>query len=493
MRTYQHFINNKWHQFDGAGFIERTNPATGEIVARFATGTAADLDMAVAAARTAFDAGPWPQMTAQQRASILFKLADLLEINFNKIVDIEIEEVGKPRRFTEGDVHGAIAFTRHAAGMAAQCHGEAFSNMGPDRTGLVLRQPVGVAGIIVPWNFPIEIFAKKVPFALASGCCVVVKPSEMTSGSALEYAKLAAEAGMPEGVINVVTGKGSIVGEALTLHPGVNMVSFTGSTPVGQKILRNSAETTKRVTLELGGKSANIVFDDADFDSAIEGTLKGIFAFQGQCCVAGARLLVQENIADRFVARLVERTAQLKIGDPRDAATDIGSMISADHCQKVIGYIERAKSSDGNLVAGGMAVPPSNVLTENFVVPTIFDHVQPQSELFKDEVFGPVLSVTRFKDANDAIALANSTPYGLANAVWTSKLETAMTVSRRLESGIVWVNTMLDGAPQLPFGGIKASGFGRELGNAGFEDFTELKTILLSTTPYVSAFSDGKA
>ena len=488
MRSYPLFIDGDWRASVSGNSLERTNPATGEIVALFADGEAGDVDAAVIAARKAFDAGPWPRMTAQERAAILFRLADLIDENLERLTRIEIAEVGKPRRFVEADVRTAAVFFRHAASMAAQFHGEAYNNLQPEKTGLVLRQPVGVAGLILPWNFPIEIFAKKAPFALASGCTIVVKPSELTSGSVLEVARLAQEAGLPPGVLNVVTGTGPKVGEALVLHPDVNMIGFTGSTAVGQRIIRLSADTVKRTSLELGGKSANIVFEDADMESAVEGALKAIFAFQGQCCVAGSRLLLHEAIADHFISSLLARVPELRVGNPDDAATDIGAMISAAHLEKVMGYIDRARAGGGQLIAGGERLSPGAGMTDNFIAPTIFAAVEPASELFADEIFGPVLGITRFSDADQAIALANRTKYGLANTVWTSSLETAMTAIRRLDSGVVWINTTLDGAPQLPFGGIKASGFGRELGNAGFEDYTELKTAIISTAPFPSAF-----
>lgn len=488
MRAYQHFIDNEWNPGTSDTFIERSNPATGQIVSRFAGGATADVDRAVRAARTAFDQGPWPQMTAHERAAILFRIADLIEENLEALTQIEVAEVGKPRRFVEGDVKAAAVLFRHAASLASQLHGEIYTNLIPEKTGMVIRRPIGVVGLIIPWNFPIEILAKKAPYAMASGCTVVVKPSELTSGSALELARLAQEAGLPRGVLNVVTGYGADAGEALVKHPDVNMISFTGSTAVGQCIVRLSADTLKKTTMELGGKAANIVFEDADLESAVEGALMAIFAFQGQCCVAGSRLLLHEAIADRFISDLIARIPELRIGDPADSETDIGAMISAAHLEKVMGYVERARSQGGRLVAGGERLSPAKGMTSNFIAPTVFDAMKPESELFTDEVFGPVLGITRFTNQDEAIALANRTKYGLANTVWTTCLETAMATIRRLDSGIVWVNTTLDGAPQLPFGGIKASGFGRELGNAGFEDFTELKTALVSTAPFASAF-----
>ena len=488
MREYGHFIGNDWRESLGAQTITRLNPATGKLVAKFAQGGRAEVELAVAAARSSFETGPWVRMTAQERASVLFRLADLIEENKALLTEIEISEVGKPRRFVENDISSAATFTRHAASLAAQLHGEAYSNLAPQKTGLVFREPVGVVGVIVPWNFPIEIFAKKVPFALASGCSVVVKPSELTSGSALEVARLAGEAGVPPGVLNIVTGFGADAGEALAQSAGVDMVSFTGSTIVARRILQNSAQAIKRVTLELGGKSANMVFEDADIENAIEGTLFAIFAFQGQCCVAGSRLLLEETIADTFLDRLLLRVADLRVGDPSTSSTDLGALISAEHTEKVMGFVGRARESGGNLIAGGDRMSPAQGLTDNFVVPTIFDRVSPDSELFTREVFGPVLSVTRFSSRDEAIALANQTAYGLANTLWTRSLETAMAVSRAVKSGLVWINTTLDGAPQLPFGGVKASGFGRELGNAGLEDFTDLKTVLLSTAAFKGPF-----
>ncbi|WP_217052260.1 aldehyde dehydrogenase family protein [Klebsiella variicola] len=488
MREYSHFIDNNWREGATGKHVERSNPATDKTVSRFAQGGEHDIDVAVKAARNAFDNGPWPRMSAQERASVLYRLADLIEANAERLIDIEIAEVGKARRFVEGDIFGAAALTRHAASMAAQAHGEAYTNLPDGKTGLVLKQPVGVIGVIIPWNFPIEIFAKKVPFALATGCTVVVKPSEFTSGSVLEVAKLAIEAGLPAGVLNIVTGEGPEAGSALTTHPGVNGISFTGSTAVGQQIIRASADSVKRLSLELGGKSANIICSDADLDNALEGTLKSIFAFAGQCCVAGSRLMLQEDIADEFLRNLVARASALRVGDPASADTDLGSMISPQHTGRVMGFIERARQSGKTLLTGGETVNPGTGLSGNFVVPTIFSDVNAGDELFTDEVFGPVLSVTRFRTPDEAIELANRTRYGLANTIWTSKLETAMTASRRLESGIVWVNTTLDGAPQLPFGGIKASGYGRELGNAGFDDFTEHKTVILSSAASGAVF-----
>ena len=367
--------------------------------------------------------------------------------------------------------------TRFAAGMAMRSHGESFANLGANRTGLVLREPVGVVGLIIPWNFPAEIFGKKVPYALAAGCTCVVKPSEFTSGSAVELARLAVEAGVPPGVLNVVTGYGDPVGETLTRSPNVDFVSFTGSTAVGRKIVATSADAIKPVSLELGGKNANIVFADADIDAAVDGVMFGIFLNSGQCCVSGSRLLVQDSVADRFMEKLVARSVLLKVGDPEDDDTDIGSMIHSGHFDKVMGYVEGAKSQGATLLTGGAKPGAAGY----FIAPTIFDHVAPTMSIFREEVFGPVLSATRFETAAQAIALANQSSYGLANSVWSADADTLLTVSRQLRSGLVWANTTLEVAPQLPFGGVKSSGYGRETGEEGFNAFTVLKTLVINS------------
>ncbi|EEA03443.1 Aldehyde Dehydrogenase [Burkholderia sp. H160] len=477
-RSYGHFIANQFTNTDSAKFIERVSPVNGETVARFAEGTATEIDAAVVAARQAFDKGPWPQMDAGARAAILRKWSAKIAENREALARIEVEEVGKPIRYARADMDTVCALIDYAAGLGMQSHGLAYSSIGPNRTGVVLREPVGVAGIIVPWNFPAETFAKKVPFALAAGCACVVKPSEFTSGTALELARLGAEVGIPAGVINVVTGYGHAVGSALSGHNGVDIVSFTGSTRVGKQIIASAGEHTARAAVELGGKGATIVFDDADLSDAVRGALTSISFNQGECCVAGSRLLVHSSIADKFLGQLVEAMAGLRIGDPFDEATDVGSMIHGDHFRSVIGHIETAQKEGAAVLCGGVPGTREEGLR---IAPTVLDGVSPSMSVFRQEVFGPVLAVTRFDSVEEAIALANDTEYGLANSVWSKNIDTVMTVAKALRSGIVWANTALDGALQLPFGGNGKSGFGRELGEAGLEEFTSLKSILIHT------------
>ena len=476
VREYLHLIDGADVSATSGNWIFRESPATGSLVSRFANGTNEDCKKAIRAARKAFDEGSWPRMTGQERSLCLNRLADSVEMHKERLARIESEEVGKPIRFARGDIEGAIGLMRYAAGLAWQLHGESVTNLGPNKTALVVREPIGVVAAIIPWNFPALIFAQKVPFALAAGCTTVVKPSEMTSGTALEIARLAIGVGIPGGVINVITGYGDPVGEALSLSPDVDMICFTGSTRVGRRIVTNSAETVKKVSLELGGKGANIVFPDADLDDALDGTMMGIFFNQGEVCCSGTRLFVHEEVADAFLCRLLERTKRLKVGDPLEEDTDLGAMISSDHYSRVMQYINKGVQEGAQLVIGG-AKPEKN--DGYFVSPTIFDRVSPEMTIYRDEIFGPVLSVVRFRSFEEVIDLANDTTYGLSNAIWTKNIDTALSISRRLKSGTVWVNTILDTAPQLPFGGYKASGFGREMGNAGFEEFTQLKTVLV--------------
>ena len=474
-RIYGNFINNA--SPEATSWIERLSPSSGHLVARFAEGQADDVDRAVQAARAAFDMGPWPHMDAAGRASVLQRVAALVSDNLERLARIEVEEVGKPIRFARQDVATVVALFNYAAGLAMQLHGLAYSSIGANRTGIVLREPVGVVGLIIPWNFPVETLAKKLPFALAAGCTCVVKPSELTSGTALELASLAMEAGMPPGVMNVVTGYGHIAGTALSAHPGVDMLSFTGSTRVGRQVIARAGEHLARSSVELGGKGATLVFQDADLEAAADGALASVFFNQGECCVAGSRLLVQREIADSFLAKLVGKAKALRVGDPFLETTDLGAMIHRQHLDRVLGYVDAARREGATQLCGDV-MPKGESL---FMKPVVFDHVEPSMPIFSEEIFGPVLSATRFDSPQEALALANQTDYALANSVWTSNIDTAMVFTKRLRSGIVWINTALDGALQLPFGGNQSSGFGRELGEAGIEEFTTLKSVLIQT------------
>jgi acyl-CoA reductase-like NAD-dependent aldehyde dehydrogenase len=487
-RRCRHFIGGAW--VDPEATIERHAPGTGELVTVVGAGTVREVEAAVTAARAAFDSGRWSAAPAPARAAVLMKAADLIAANAAKLARLDAEEVGKPLKLAEADVAGAAELTRYAASLAYQTHGLTYTNYGRDFTGLVLREPAGVAGLIVPWNFPALILCQKLPFALAAGCAVVVKPSELTSSSALEIARLLAEAGLPDGVLNVVTGDGR-AGQALAESRGVDVLSFTGSTLTGGKVLEAAKTNMKKVSLELGGKAATLVFADADLAAAADGVTFGAFFNNGECCVSQSRLLVQDSVAEQFLDEVSARTKQVRLGQPLDPATDVGAVIHEAHLNSVLGHIGRGQSAGAEVLVGGSRATGGELEGGLFVEPTILTGVTAQMDAFTTEIFGPVLTVTTFHDLDDAVALANAVDYGLANTIWSRDVDTAIGASRSLRSGTVYVNTTIDAPPVMPFGGYKASGFGREMGQAGFEEFTELKSVNIRTGSRAGAFPLG--
>ena len=486
VREYGHYIAGAWVQSEDK--IERLSPSTGELTASFAAGTAADVDRAVHAARTAFDSGEWSLLPGAERGRMLTAVAERIREESERLARIEVAEAGKTIRTARGDVLGAAAHFENAAGLAWQLRGESYDNLGPDLTAVNLREPVGVTGLIVPWNFPALILAQKLPYALAAGCATVIKPAETTSGSACEIVALCHEAGIPAGVVNLVTGYGPVAGQALTEHLEVDYVSFTGSTASGRRVVAASAGNLKRLSLELGGKAATIVFADADLEDALDAALFAITFNQGECCVSGTRLIIEDTVADDFLAELVRRAALLKVGDPFDESTDIGALIHPQHLELVLSFVRQGVEDGASLLTGGNRIVSDGCGAGQFVEPTIFDHVSPEARIFQQEIFGPVLSTTRFNTPEEAIALANNSVYGLANSVWTKNIDTAHLVSRGLRSGTVWVNTAIDGAPQLPLGGYKQSGYGREAGLLGMEEFTNVKSIQTRTGKRTPAY-----
>lgn len=480
VRRYGNWIDGDWAGAGGNRPIERRSPAHGELLATFADSALAEVDAAVAAARRAFrKSETWSDLAGGERAHLINKWLDLIAAESERLAVMEAEETGKPIRFARGEVAWSIELGRYAAALAWQIPGEALSHLGAPNFGLITRAPRGVVGMIVPWNFPLVTLFQKLPFALAAGCTCVIKPSELTSGTALEVAALAAKAGLPPGVINVVTGTGAQVGEALVDHPDVQMVSFTGSTAVGRKIAQRCGEQLKRVGLELGGKAANVVFADADIDAALDGALLGYVLNQGEECVQGSRLIVEERIADEFVARLAARSGAVRVGMPLDESTDMGALIHEQHMNKVLGYIETGKREGARLACGGHRITAHGLEQGCFVAPTIFAQVRPEMTLFREEIFGPVLSVTSFRTMDEAIALANDTRYGLGNGLWTKDVDKALLVSKKLRSGTVYVNTYLETAVQLPFGGVGQSGLGRENGMEGLLEFMDVKSTFV--------------
>ncbi|MBB3396200.1 aldehyde dehydrogenase family protein [Rhizobium sp. BK060] len=478
VRDYGNWIEGAWLR--GASSVERRSPANGELLARFADSGEKEVDLAVQAARRAFDdRSVWSALPGSERGKAIGRWIDLLVRDTEKLARMEAEEVGKPVRFGRGETEWSIELARYAAALAWQIPSDLVNHAGDANLGLIVREPRGVIGMITPWNFPLVTLFQKLPYALAAGCTVVIKPSELTSSTTLEIAALAKEAGIPDGVINVVTGSGKTVGEALTGHRGVDMISFTGSTAVGKRIAARAAEQMKRVGLELGGKAANVVFADADIDAALDGVLFGYILNQGEECVQGTRLLIEESIAGEFVSKLVERSKRIRIGLPEDPEADLGALIHEQHMEKVLDYIQSGLDEGARLELGGNRLTDAPFGRGYYVAPTIFSNVTPGMKIFREEIFGPVLAVTTFKTVSEAIVLANDTNYGLGNGLWTKDIDKAIQVSRELKSGTVSVNTFLETSVQMPFGGYKESGVGRENGLDGLLEYTEVKSIFI--------------
>ena len=471
-------IGGQW--VESAKTFDTINPATGEVITQIAAAGAAEVDAAVKAARQAFDAtgkGAWRSMSASERGKLLWKLADLLEKNIDEISELETIDNGKPIFESKYvDMPMVIDVFRYYAGWATKIHGETVNALANAFT-YTLREPVGVVGAIVAWNFPLLLTSWKLGPALACGNCVVLKPAEQTPLTALRLGELAMEAGFPAGVLNIVTG-GPDTGKALVAHPGVDKIAFTGSTSVGKEIMRSSADTLKRVTLELGGKSPNIVFSDSPMDAAVKGAVNGIFYGKGEVCSAGSRLFVEKKVEDEFMTKLAEYAKKMKPGDPMDPKTRLGAIVSEQQMNTVLRYIEQGKKEGAQLVAGGnrASVDGSKGF---FIEPTVFGGVKNEMTIAQEEIFGPVLATLTFEDVDEVAALANANPYGLAAAIWTNDIKRAHALSRRLKAGTVWINTygLMDAS--LPFGGFKQSGFGRELGAAALESYTEVKSVWL--------------
>ena len=474
VRVNRHWIGGVWRE--SAASFERVSPSHGVVVSRSALGGAAEVDAAVAAARAAF-AG-WSRASGKTRAAVLLKVADLIEARAEPMARIETLETGKPIAQARGEVTGAADLWRYAASLARTLHGDSHNSLGSDMLGVVLKEPIGVVSVICPWNFPFWILSQKLPFALAAGCACVVKPSEMTPSTAVMLADILEEAGLPAGVVNIVLGYGQPVGALMAAHDGVDMVTFTGSTAVGKSIAAAASGTLKKVALELGGKNPQVIFPDADMDSAADAVTFGTYFNAGECCNSGSRIIVHEDIAADFTARVVALSRRVAFGDPLNEATQVGAIVSTAHQGKIDGYVKAAVAAGARVVLGGGPMVVAGLPGE-FYQPTVVTGVTPDMAIAREEVFGPVLAVLTFRTLDEAVALANDASYGLSAGVWSENVHTCLEFARRVQAGTIWTNTWMDGFPEMTFGGMKQSGSGREIGRFGLDEFMEIKTVAM--------------
>jgi len=472
----QLFIGGRWQDAASGKWFPTINPATEEVIARIAEGDAADIDLAVQAARRAFESKSWAGMSQRDRGKLIWRIGDLIMKYADELAQLETADNGKPIfESRQIDIPMAADCFQYYAGWATKIEGETIPVPG-DYLNYTLREPVGVVGAITPWNFPLLLVSWKLAPALACGNTVVLKPAEETPLTALRLAEICQEAGLPDGVFNVVTGFGETAGAALVRHPEVDRIAFTGSTAVGKEIMKSAAATLKKVSLELGGKSPNIVFADSDLEAAAKGAINGIFYGKGEVCAAGSRLFVEASVHDALLEKVVERTKRIAPGDPMNPKTRLGALVSKTQLEKVIGYIESGKAEGAvPAVEGGRADLGSG--KGYFVKPSVFDRVDPRMRIAQEEIFGPVLATLSFESVDELIEKANGTIYGLAAAVWTRDIGKAHRIARSLKAGTVWINTynVLDTAS--PFGGYKMSGFGRELGKHALELYTQVKSV----------------
>ncbi|MBT3881228.1 MAG: aldehyde dehydrogenase family protein [Candidatus Scalindua sp.] len=470
------FINGRWVDSVSGKTFDTLNPATEEVITSIAEGDKADIDLAVTAAREAFENGPWKKIDARDRGRILLEIANLIEKNKDELALLDTMDNGKPiNETTNADIPLVIDCFMYYAGWADKIHGETIPVRG-DFFNYTLREPVGVVGQIIPWNFPLLMAAWKIAPALACGNTVVLKPAEQTPLTALRLGEICQEAGLPDGVLNIVTGYGPTAGAALAEHMDVDKIAFTGGSATGRIIMQAASKNLKRISLELGGKSPNIVFADSDIDSAVAGAMTGIFFNQGEVCCAGSRLFLEKSIHEEFVDKLSNKAANMRVGNPEDAGTQMGAQVSKEQFDKILGYIDTGKQEGAKLVTGGERCGEKGY----FIRPTIFDAVDNNMKIAREEIFGPVVSAITFDDVSEVVRQGNLSIYGLAAAVWTRDIKKAHRLARDLKAGTIWINTYNALDTASPFGGFKQSGFGRELGVHALELYTQVKSVWIN-------------
>jgi len=474
VRTFGFYIDGTWRETQDRQTLLRSSPGYGLDVSRITLCTRADLDAAVAAARAAFKARAWSGISGTERATVLLRVARAIRARAEELAFWETLETGKPISQSRAEIQDAAGHFEYCAGQAQSLAGETFNNHGDAMFGLVTREPVGVVGLINPWNFPFIVLAERLPYILASGNSVVVKPSEMTSATTLLCADLLKESGLPDGVYNVVTGTGPEVGQAIAEHRDIDMVSFTGSTRTGEAVLKASAANFKKTSLELGGKNPQIVFADADLEDAADGVAFGLCFNAGQCCVSGSRLIVEASVAEAFQALLIDKLTKVQMGDCLAPDTQLGAIVSEQHCDKILGYVKLGQEEGATVACGGGRVPISG---GRFIAPTLLTGVRNDMRVAREEIFGPVLCMMTFTAIEEALEIANDSPYGLAASIWTKNIDKALRVMRGVQAGRTWINTTIAGGPGQPLGGFKQSGIGREGGRIGVETYTEVKSV----------------
>jgi phenylacetaldehyde dehydrogenase len=476
-KTRKMLINGKWVDAASGKTFKTYNPATGEVLSNIAEGDKEDINRAVQAARAAFETGPWSKISPSERGRMIWRLADLLEKNQEEFAQLESLDNGKPLKIARvADLPLSIDHFRYYAGWATKIEGHTVPMSGWKQGmfhAYTLREPVGVVGQIIPWNFPLLMAAWKLGPALATGCTIVLKPAEQTPLTALRLGELIQEAGIPDGVVNIVPGYGETAGAALAAHPDVDKVAFTGSTEVGKLILQAAAGNLKKVSLELGGKSPNIIFDDADLDTAIPGAASAIFFNQGQCCCAGSRLYIEKKAFDKVVAGVADNASKIRVRPGFDPESDLGPLVSEEQLNRVCGYLESGQKEGAKAVTGGSR----EGTTGYFVKPTVLVNTNPKMKVVQEEIFGPVVTAIPFSDPSEIVATANDTIYGLAAGIWTRDIKKAHSMASKIKAGTVWINCYNVFDASLPFGGYKQSGWGREMGHEVLEHYTEVKSV----------------